>query len=84
MSQKLHLSHVLASNCRCLIVSGSAALLAVFSVGLIPQGDALPGGKGVDVQFPWEEWPRRQHHQVLQLHAIFMDEFPVTVRQHLF
>ena len=46
--------------------------------GLIPQGDQLPEGKGVDVQFPWEPWPRREHEHTMQLHDIFMDEFPAT------
>ena len=46
--------------------------------GLIPQGDQLPDGQGVDVQFPWEPWPRRQHEHTMQLHDIYMDVFPVT------
>jgi iron(II)-dependent oxidoreductase len=46
--------------------------------GLIPQGDQLPGGEGVDVQFPWEPWPRREHEHTMQLHDIYMDVFPVT------
>jgi len=53
------------------------------SRGLIPQGDQLPEGKGVDVQFPWEEWPRREHEQTLELHEFFIDKHLVTNSDYL-
>ena len=32
----------------------------------------------VDVQFPWEDSPRRYHNQVLQASTLFVDKYPVT------
>jgi|SRR5579862_1095512 len=57
----------------------------------IPEGDfdfqvngiEVEGGNdpGVDVQYPWEEMPRRFHHHLLHIHAFYLDETPVTNRQ---
>jgi iron(II)-dependent oxidoreductase len=33
---------------------------------------------GVDVQYPWEDSPRRFHEHRMQLHPYFIDKFPVT------
>jgi formylglycine-generating enzyme required for sulfatase activity len=37
--------------------------------------------EGVDVQYPWENRPRRHHHQTIEVDAIFMDRYPVTNAQ---
>jgi gamma-glutamyl hercynylcysteine S-oxide synthase len=36
---------------------------------------------GVDVQFPWEDSPRRHHSRPIDIHAFFIDKYPVTNRQ---
>lgn len=36
---------------------------------------------GVDVQYPWENSPRRHHRHVLNVPAFFLDKYPVTNRQ---
>ena len=36
---------------------------------------------GVDVQYPWEDSPRRHHRHVLNIPAFLMDKYPVTNRQ---
>lgn len=36
---------------------------------------------GVDVQYPWEDSPRRYHDHKLEIHALFIDKYPVTNRQ---
>ncbi|MBV8113538.1 MAG: SUMF1/EgtB/PvdO family nonheme iron enzyme [Silvibacterium sp.] len=33
---------------------------------------------GVDVQYPWEDTPRRFHEHRMQVHAFLMDKYPVT------
>jgi formylglycine-generating enzyme required for sulfatase activity len=33
---------------------------------------------GVDVQYPWENSPRRHHRHTLQIKSFFIDQFPVT------
>jgi len=33
---------------------------------------------GVDVQYPWEDSPRRYHDHVLSIKPFYMDRFPVT------
>ncbi len=33
---------------------------------------------GVDVQYPWEDIPRRYHEHKMQIGAFYMDEYPVT------
>ncbi len=35
-------------------------------------------GVGVDVQYPWEESPRRYHEHRLHIPAFYIDRFPVT------
>ncbi|HEY1160352.1 MAG TPA: SUMF1/EgtB/PvdO family nonheme iron enzyme, partial [Terracidiphilus sp.] len=42
------------------------------------EGSASPG---VDVQYPWEDSPRRFHEKVMQVHPFFIDKFPVTNAQ---
>ncbi len=54
----------------------------------IPEGDfdfqvrgiEVEGGNdpGVDVQYPWEDVPRRSHRHQLRMHAFYMDRTPVT------
>lgn len=36
---------------------------------------------GVDVQYPWEDMPRRFHEQLMQLKPFYMDKHPVTNRE---
>jgi len=36
---------------------------------------------GVDVQYPWEDAPRRYHSQVLSIKPFYIDKFPVTNEQ---
>jgi iron(II)-dependent oxidoreductase len=33
---------------------------------------------GVDVQYPWEDSPRRFHRQMINLNSFFIDQYPVT------
>jgi iron(II)-dependent oxidoreductase len=33
---------------------------------------------GVDVQYPWEDSPRRFHSHEMQIHPFFIDKYPVT------
>lgn len=33
---------------------------------------------GVDFQYPWENSPRRMHHQRMVMKSFYMDQFPVT------
>ena len=54
----------------------------------IPEGDfdfkvsgiEIEGGNdpGVDVQYPWEDLPRRYHHHRIHMHGFYMDRTPVT------
>ena len=54
----------------------------------IPEGDfdfqvsgiEIEGGNdpGVDVQYPWEDLPRRYHHYRLHLRGFYIDRTPVT------
>jgi gamma-glutamyl hercynylcysteine S-oxide synthase len=43
-------------------------------------GIEVEGGNdpGVDVQYPWENEPRRTHHHRLHLHSFYIDRTPVT------
>jgi gamma-glutamyl hercynylcysteine S-oxide synthase len=43
-------------------------------------GVEIEGGDnpGVDVQYPWEEIPRRNHEKDLEMKAFFIDKYPVT------
>lgn len=47
------------------------------------QGTEIEGGNspGVDVQYPWEDSPRRFHEHKMQVAAFFIDKFPVTNAQ---
>jgi len=36
---------------------------------------------GVDVQYPWEDTPRRFHEHRMHIHAFLMDKYPVTNAQ---
>lgn len=57
----------------------------------VPEGDfdfsvrgiEIEGGNdpGVDVQYPWEDAPRRSHLHRLHMHAYYMDRTPVTNAQ---
>jgi gamma-glutamyl hercynylcysteine S-oxide synthase len=48
----------------------------VFSVhGTEIEGDA---SNGVDVQYSWEDSPRRFHEEAMQVAPIFIDKYPVT------
>ena len=44
------------------------------------QGIEIEGSNdiGVDVQYPWEDMPRRFHEHRMQIHAFLMDKYPVT------
>src|SRR5579862_7001239 len=33
---------------------------------------------GLDVQYPWEDAPRRQHHHRLSMKSFYIDKYPVT------
>jgi len=47
------------------------------------QGTEIEGGAaaGVDVQFSWEDVPRRFHEKVMQVAPFFIDTYPVTNAQ---
>ena len=47
------------------------------------QGTEIEGGDspGVDVQYPWEDSPRRFHEKKMQVAPFFIDKFPVTNAQ---
>jgi iron(II)-dependent oxidoreductase len=44
------------------------------------RGIEIEGGNdpGVDVQYPWEDAPRRAHLRHMKMHAFFIDRTPVT------
>jgi formylglycine-generating enzyme required for sulfatase activity len=46
-------------------------------------GIEIEGGnnRGVDVQYPWEDSPRRQHHHALDIAGFYLDKYPVTNAQ---
>jgi formylglycine-generating enzyme required for sulfatase activity len=46
-------------------------------------GVEIEGGDdiGVDVQYPWEDSPRRHHSQKISIQPFHMDRYPVTNRQ---
>jgi formylglycine-generating enzyme required for sulfatase activity len=47
------------------------------------RGVAVAGGNepGVDVQYPWEDSPRRFHDHVLNIKPFYIDQYPVTNAQ---
>ncbi len=51
----------------------------VFKVtGTEIEGDNDPG---VDVQYPWEDMPRRYHEKTMQVAGFYIDKYPVTNAQ---
>ena len=46
-------------------------------------GTEIEGGDnpGVDVQYPWEDTPRRFHERSMQVAPFFIDKFPITNAQ---
>jgi formylglycine-generating enzyme required for sulfatase activity len=46
-------------------------------------GTEIEGGTdpGVDVQYPWEDSPRRFHEHAMQINPFYIDKFPVTNAQ---
>lgn len=46
-------------------------------------GIEVEGGNdpGVDVQYPWEDVPRRFHHHLVRIHSFYIDRTPVTNAQ---
>jgi formylglycine-generating enzyme required for sulfatase activity len=46
-------------------------------------GTEIEGGDdpGVDVQYPWEDSPRRYHEKTMQVAPFYIDKFPVTNTQ---
>ncbi len=57
-------------------VPGGAFVFAVHGTEI--EGGADPG---VDVQYPWEDSPRRFHEHKMEIKAFFIDKFPVTNAQ---
>jgi formylglycine-generating enzyme required for sulfatase activity len=49
----------------------------------VVSGVEIEGGNdaGVDVQYPWEDSPRRHHRHVLNVPAFYLDKYPVTNRR---
>jgi formylglycine-generating enzyme required for sulfatase activity len=43
-------------------------------------GNMIEGGNdvGVDVQYPWEDAPRRYHLHIIQIKSFYIDKYPVT------
>jgi formylglycine-generating enzyme required for sulfatase activity len=70
------------------IPATKAASVAPAGMVRIPEGDfafevrgiEVEGGNdpGVDVQYPWEDIPRRFHHHLLHMHSFYIDRTPVT------
>lgn len=58
-------------------IPGAAAFEFQVS-GVEIEGDNEPG---VDVQYPWEDAPRRHHRSSLTIKPFYMDRHPVTNRQ---
>ena len=56
-----------------------AAKNFVFAVN----GIEIEGGNniGVDVQYPWDDAPRRHHSHKMQIESFYVDKFPVTNKQ---
>ena len=50
------------------------------------QGNAIEGDDiphGVDVQYPWEDTPRRHHIHTLEIPTMLVDKYPVTNQDYL-
>jgi formylglycine-generating enzyme required for sulfatase activity len=50
------------------------------SFDFVVSGIEIEGGNlvGVDVQYPWEEAPRRHHRAPIEIDSYFIDQYPVT------
>ena len=57
-------------------ISGGAFVFRVHGTEI--EGDA---DNGIDVQYPWEDSPRRFHEHPMEIKAFFIDKFPVTNAQ---
>ena len=59
---------------------GMVAVPATSSYGFAAKGIEIEGDDdhGVDVQFPWEAHPVREHSQTMALGPFFIDKFPAT------
>ena len=66
------------------------ALLPPDGMVLIPAGsfnfkingvEIEGSGPGVDVQYPWEQFPTKHHEHALKIQAFYIDKFPVTNEQ---
>ena len=57
-------------------ISGGAFVFRVHGTEI--EGDA---DNGVDVQYPWEDSPRRFHEHPMEIKPFFIDKFPVTNAQ---
>lgn len=57
------------------MVTVPAANYSFVVKGIEIEGD---DGHGVDVQFPWETKPGREHSKTLVVGPLYMDKFPVT------
>jgi len=62
--------------------AGMVSILGA-SYDFVVSGIEIEGGDyiGVDVQYPWENSPRRHHEQRLTVKSFFMDRYPVTNAQ---
>jgi iron(II)-dependent oxidoreductase len=62
---------------------GMVRIPAVAAYRFDVHGIEIEGGDdiGVDVQFPWEDSPRRYHSQTMSIQPFYMDKYPVTNRQ---
>ncbi len=70
------------------IPKSSASQVALDRMVLIPAGDYLFkvqgievegfNDAGVDVQYPWEDIPRRYHEHQMHVSSFYLDKYPVT------
>jgi formylglycine-generating enzyme required for sulfatase activity len=54
-------------------IEGSNYLFVVRGIEIEGSNDI-----GVDVQYPWEDSPRRFHEHLVQINTFYMDKYPVT------
>jgi gamma-glutamyl hercynylcysteine S-oxide synthase len=54
-------------------INGGSYLFVVRGIEIEGNNDI-----GVDVQYPWEDSPRRYHEHLMQIKPFYMDEYPVT------
>jgi len=50
-----------------------------FVQGVEIEGDPIPNG--VDVQYSWEDYPRRVHNHTMNIQDFYIDKYPVTNQQ---